>query len=183
MFALDGMTEAIRTERLLLRRPHAGDAEAMYSRYSRDPEVTRYLAWPAHRSVDETRRFLEFSDMEWQRWPAGPYLILSRDIGALLGTTGIAFETPYCASTGFALARDAWGKGYATEALLAMVQQAGRLGLRRLYALCHSEHRDSAHVLEKCGFVREGSLRRYMIFPNMHTNESADVDCYAWIFD
>ena len=183
MFVLDDETGSITTDRLLLRRPRTEDAEAIYSSYSRDPEVTRYLAWPAHRSVDETRGFLEFSEMEWQRWPAGPYLIESRNGGALLGTTGLAFETHYRASTGFALAWDAWGQGYATEALQSMLELAGRLDVRRLYALCHSGHRASSRVLEKCGFVREGTLSRYLIFPNLHTNEPADVSCYAKIFN
>jgi ribosomal-protein-alanine N-acetyltransferase len=183
MFLLDETTGNISTERLRLRRPQAEDAEAIYHRYTHDPEVTRYLAWPMHRTVDEARDFLQYSDMEWQRWPAGPYLIESRNSGELLGSTGIAFETPYRASTGFALGQSAWGRGYASEALTAIVEHAGRLGLSRLYALCHSEHCASSRVLEKCGFFHEGTLHRYLLFPNLPTQEPADVDCYAVVFD
>ena len=57
--------------------------------------------------------------------------------------------------TGYVLARDAWGQGYATEALAAMVNVAHETGVRRLYALCHAGHRASWRVLEKCGFVRD----------------------------
>jgi hypothetical protein len=38
----------------------------MFSRYASDHEVTRFLGWPRHRSLDETRAFLQFSDAEWQ---------------------------------------------------------------------------------------------------------------------
>ena len=65
------------------------------------------------------------------------------------------------------LAKDAWGRGFATEALGAMVEIARASGVSRLYALCHVDHRPSAHVLEKCGFTCEGTLRQYAEFPNL----------------
>jgi ribosomal-protein-alanine N-acetyltransferase len=171
--------EVLETPRLHLRRPRAGDADAIFARYSSDPDVTRYVGWPRHRSVDETRAFLEYCDAEWTRWPAGPYLIVSREDGRLLGGTGLAFETSRRAMTGYVLAKDAWGRGYATEALSAMVAVARNSGLRRLYALCHHEHRASARVLEKCDFAREGVLRAHVEFPNLIPIEPRDVVCYA----
>jgi len=116
---------------------------------------------------------------EWDRWPAGPYLAWSRANGMLLGSTGLAFETPYRASTGYVLAKDAWGKGYATELLKAMVEVARMADIRRLYAICHTEHRASWRVLEKCGFVREGVLHRYTELPNLRPGDLCDVFCYA----
>lgn len=175
--------EYIETSRLVIRRPQPADAEAIFERYASDRDVTRYLGWPAHDSVDETRTFLEFSDAEWDRWPAGPYLALSRADGTLLGGTGFGFETPYRAVTGYVFAKDAWGRGYATEALHAMVEIGRGTGVRRLYALCHPDHRPSWRVLEKCGFVREGRLRQYAEFPNLAPGEPSDVFCYAVIFD
>src|SRR5438876_12388274 len=47
--------DTIDTPRLILRRPRASDAEAIFSRYASDPDVTRYVGWPAHKSVDDTR--------------------------------------------------------------------------------------------------------------------------------
>jgi ribosomal-protein-alanine N-acetyltransferase len=147
----------------------------VFERYASDGDVTRYLTWPRHRTITATRAFLAFADTEWEVWPAGPYLIHSRETGVLLGSTGFAFETPQRASTGYVLARDAWGRGYATEALRAIVDIASRLDLQRLYALCHVDHQASWRVLEKCGFAREGVLRRYAQFPNLDPRESADV--------
>ncbi len=171
--------ERIETERLVLRRPRAADAEAIFARYAADAEVTRFVGWPAHRSVADTQAFLASSDAEWARWPAGPYLAHARDGGTLLGSTGLAFETPGRAMTGYVFAQDAWGRGYATEALGAMVDTARAVGVRRLYALCHTGHRPSWHVLEKAGFEREGILRRYCEFPNLQPGEPLDVFCYA----
>lgn len=173
--------ERIETARLVLQPPRTTDFEAIFARYASDPDVTRFLAWPRHRSLADTQAFLAFSEAEWGRWQAGPYLLRSRADGTLLGSTGLAFETPYRASTGYVLARDAWGKGYATEALQAMVETARMVGIRRLYAICHTEHRASWRVLEKCGFLREGVLHRYTEFPKLVPDELSDVFCYALI--
>jgi RimJ/RimL family protein N-acetyltransferase len=91
---------------------------------------------------------VRFSDSEWQRSSACPYLITSRTDERLLGSTGLVVETPHRAMTGYVLARDAWGQGFATEALLAMVELAERIGIARLYALCHPEHASSWRVLD-----------------------------------
>jgi [ribosomal protein S5]-alanine N-acetyltransferase len=170
--------EQVTTDRLLIRKPVLADAEAVFSVYSNDPEVTRYLAWPRHTTVAQTRVFLEFSDVEWGRWPAGPYLIESRK-GILMGSTGFAFETPQRAATGYVLARRYWGNGYATEALGAVVRIAQELNIRRLYALCNREHVASCRVLEKCAFSREGILRAYAEFPNDRPGQVQDVVCYS----
>lgn len=174
--------ERIETERLVLRRPRVDDAGEVFRRYASDLEVSRYLAWRLHESAEMTRAFLEFSEAEWARWPGGPYLIESRADGRLLGGTGLAFETPYRASTGYVLAKDSWGQGIATEAVNAVVDAGKLLGLARLYALCHVDHDRSARVLEKTGFTREGILRRYLEFPNLAPGKPADVYCYAQVF-
>jgi [ribosomal protein S5]-alanine N-acetyltransferase len=174
--------ERIETARLVLRRPARSDAEAIFRRYSSDAEVTRYLSFPRHVSLDQTRAFLAWSETEWESWPAGPYLLESRTDGTLLGSTGLSFESPQRATTGYVLARDAWGQGYATEALGAIVATTERLGVRRLQALCHPEHRASWRVLEKCGFTREGTLRLYAELPNLSPGEPSDLLCYSRTF-
>jgi RimJ/RimL family protein N-acetyltransferase len=63
-----------------------------------------------------------------------------------------------------------------------MADCAAELGVRRLYALCHTDHFASRHVLEKCGFEREGVLRRYAEFPNLDPGVPMDVFCYARVF-
>lgn len=173
--------ERIETARLLLRRPRSGDAEQIFARYSSDPVVTRYLGWATHQTIDDTRAFLAYSDAEWSRWPAGPYVIEPRAGGPMLGGTGLGFETLQQAATGYVLAQDAWGRGYATEALAAMRDLAARHRVERLYALCHPDHRASWRVLEKCGFTRERVLTAFAEFPNLEPGRKGDVVCYATV--
>ena len=171
--------ERIETTRLVLRKPTAADAEAVYTRYSSDTEVAKYLGWPRHLSIEQTKAFLAFSEAEWNRWPAGPYLIECQGDRKLLGSTGLAFEAPTVAATGYVIARDAWGHGYATEALAAIVAAARDLGVRRLYALCHPNNPASIRVLEKCGFVREDLLAGFAEFPNLGSGQREDCLRYA----
>ena len=177
--------ERIDTERLLQRRPRQSDAQAIFDGFAADHEVTRYLSWPTHRSVADTLAFLAMSDDEWQRWPAGPYLVFSREKRTpttLLGSTGLFYKSPVRAVTGYVFARDAWGRGYATESLQAMVEVARTTGVERLEAICHAEHAPSANVLEKCGFSREEVRREHFVFPNLKPQKKCDVFSYVFCF-
>lgn len=110
--------------------------------------------------------FVRFSDNEWATKPAGPLLIERLDTGALIGSTGLMWDGPATAATGYVLARDSWGSGYATEALGAMVSLADSLGVTRLSAQCHPAHDTSQAVLRKCDF----SLNARFVpasFPNL----------------
>jgi RimJ/RimL family protein N-acetyltransferase len=170
---------SIETVRLRLRPPTGGDAEAIFVRYAGDPEVTRFVGWPRHQSIEDTHAFLAFSAAEWARWPAGPYLIYSRDSGQLLGSTGLSFRHQREAMTGYVLAKDAWGKGLATEALVAMIELARGLRVETLVASCHPSHRPSLRVLEKCGFVLDDPPATLTEFPNLTPGVAQAAARYA----
>ena len=169
----------LKTTRLILRQPRMSDAADIFERYATNAEVTKFVGWPRHRSVRDTEDFLRFSAQEWDEWPAGPYLIVSRKDGQLLGSTGFGFQTPHEAMTGYVLAKDAWGKGLATEAVMAMVKVAIRIGVSRLFALCHPEHLPSRRVLEKCGFLRDEISKPTVEFPNLSPGVRQEALCYA----
>ena len=169
--------ELLDTKRLVLRKPRPADAAMIFERYAGDARVGRYLAWPIHQTLDDTRLFLEFAEAEWAQWPAGPFLVF-RD-GELIGSTGLAFETATRASTGYVFAVEAWGIGYATECVFAMKDLAVRLGVRRLYAGVHPAHRPSARVLEKAGFRDDGIAAACCEFPNDAPGILQDVRLFA----
>ena len=169
----------IQTTRLILAPPTEADVQDVFDRFASDPDVTRYLGWPRHRSVDDTHGFVAWSVDHWARHPAGPYLIRARGDGRLLGSTGLTYDDEGGAMTGYVLARDSWGQGYATESLRAMLDVARAVALPRLHAFCHPDHRPSQRVLEKCGFVRDESLVSQMIFPNLSPGVPQDTLCYV----
>lgn len=97
--------ERIETARLVLRQPSASDAEAVFLGWASDDVATRFMSWPRHQTLDDSRAFLDFSDVQWERWPAGPYLIEERSTGALIGSCGFTFRDSGLAEVGYILAR------------------------------------------------------------------------------
>ena len=168
---------AIQSARLRYRRPELSDSTEIFARYSADPDVTRYLGWPRHQSMADTHGFVRFSDSEWDRWPAGPLLIESKDTGQLLGSTGLMFESATSAAVGYVLAKDAWGHGFATETVTAMTTLAGSVGVTRVFALCHPQHRASARVLEKGHFLLNASFVPAQ-FPNLESGDRGEALMY-----
>lgn len=167
------------TPRLTLRRPVATDAAVIFERYASDPRVTRFMAWPTHRSIADTRAFLEFAEAQWMVGPVGSYLIIRTIDKVLLGSTGLECETPTRAETGYVLAQDAWGQGYATEALRAMVEVAGSLGIHELTAGVHPDHGASIRVLTKGGFRLMERRSRTVGFPNLEPELTQDLLVYG----
>jgi ribosomal-protein-alanine N-acetyltransferase len=175
--------ESFTAERLLFRRPTAADAPLMFARYASNLEVTRLLAWPTHRSVEQTQAFVAFSDQTWAQHGVGPWLVWTKDGATLLGSTGLDPEAPGTASTGYVLATDAWGQGLATEVLRAMVEQARAAGLRRLSACVHPSNVASIRVLEKCGLARTGEGSPTAVFPNLAPSKPEPIFTFALTLD
>ena len=170
--------ESIETARLILRRPVLEDAPSIFERYARDPEVTRYLPWRPHESIERTEDFLRRCRDFWERNEAFPWAIVlnaeTQPIGMIdLRPQGTRVEI------GYVLARPFWGRGYMTEAARALVEWAlSRPDVWRVWAVSDVENTASAKVLERVGMRREGILRRWIIHPNISV-EPRDCYCYA----
>jgi ribosomal-protein-alanine N-acetyltransferase len=170
----------ISTERLLLRPPTLADAEQIFARYGQDAMVSRYMSWIPHRSIEDTVAFLQRVVCDNAEGRSFGFLIFSRATGELLGSVGGAIQK-HRTQFGYCLARDVWGRGYATEAARAFVEAALEIPeLWRVQAFCDVENSASARVLEKIGLEREAVLRKYMVLPNMG-DAPRDVYCYARI--
>jgi RimJ/RimL family protein N-acetyltransferase len=170
----------ILTERLLLRPPTLADAEQIFARYGQDAEVSRYMSWIPHRTIEDTVTFLKRIVCDNAEGRSFGLLIFLRSTDQLLGSVGGVIEK-HRMQFGYCLARDAWGQGFATEAARAFVAAALEIPeIWRIQAFCDFENRASARVLEKIGLEREGTLRRYMVLPNMG-DAPRDVHCFARI--
>ncbi|MBM3218873.1 MAG: GNAT family N-acetyltransferase [Candidatus Rokubacteria bacterium] len=154
---------SLQTARLLLRRNTPDDAKPMFETWAQDPEVTRFMTWAPHRSVEETHGYLEYCTTVWRARTAFPWGIVERETGALVG--GIEARVDgHRVEFGYVLARRVWGRGYATEASRAVVALAlSAPAIQRVWAYVDCEHTASVRVLEKAGLVREGCLRKWYV--------------------
>lgn len=171
--------DRIETARLCLRRPVLDDAAEIFRRYAQDEEVTRYIVWKPHRSVDETRIFVA---RVMEAWASGTghrsWVIETRDRPELLGMIG-GFHDAYGLKIGYVLAKEHWGRGYMTEALRAVCDAAlADPRIWRVWAVCDVENLASARVMEKAGMLLEGTLRKYLVHPN-RSDVPRDCLCYA----
>ena len=152
----------LETERLLLRKMRLDDAEAMFA-YASDPEVTRYVLWDTHRSIEDSESFLSFATEGYERGDFGGWGVVLKDDGAFIGTCGL--DAGYApeharAELGYVLSREHWGKGLMPEAVRAIIRFGfGRMQLNRIEARCIAENTASARVMEKAGMTYEGTLR------------------------
>lgn len=75
-------------------------------------------------------------------------------------------ENSRSAEIGYWLGEEFWGKGIATEAIKKMTDHVfSNTGIVRLFAPVFSPNKKSMHVLEKCGYMQEGILKK-AIFKN-----------------
>ena len=78
-------TQTLLTPRLVLRRNTVDDAPQMFSHWANDPEVTRYLTWQPHASVDQTRQILEGWVASYEQPDFYQWGIELRETGELIG--------------------------------------------------------------------------------------------------
>ena len=154
------------TERLTLRDYRLDDAPAVH-RYMSDPEVTRYVSWHSH-SLDQARENVAKKLEEAAREPRETYSLamVRRSDGLLFGTCLLMSRNAEMTGleVGYALAREAWGQGFASEAVRAMLDFGfGPLGAHRIFAFVSPENPPSGRVLEKLGFRLEGRLKKHLL--------------------
>ncbi len=152
----------LETPRLRLRPFVPEDAEAMFAACTSRAECFRYLPWEPDTDLEQTRRRVEF----WRRAGAFHWAITQRQGGGLVGYVNLHGVEPEngCAETTYLLSPEAWGRGYMTEALAAVLDHAfGEAGLWRVAADYYAGNDASGRVLERCGMRREGVARdRYL---------------------
>lgn len=158
--------ESFELPELRLRLPRPSDAEAVLE-YGSDPEVARFADWPVRTSIDGLAESLRSRAAGWDAGEDFYWIITRADDDRAIG--GISCQVSGdSAEIGFLLARQHWGKGWATEATKAVTGWArSSLALTRLHATCDTENLASARVLEKAGFTLECRLPRAIIRPNL----------------
>jgi RimJ/RimL family protein N-acetyltransferase len=173
----------LETERLLLRMPRLDDADAAFE-YLGDPEVMRFIGGETVPRKDVPSVIQRWLD-RWEANGFGHFALVRRDDGRFLGRIGmIVWDTRTWRNTtlaeagdsaqpelGWALAREHWGRGYATEGAAAVREWArGELGVRRLISLIAPENVASARVAQRLGAAPQDTIVT-----------EGGVECVVWL--
>lgn len=144
------------TERLRLRPLRPDDAESLHNAFG-DVELMTWWSSAPDATVDDTRRRV-VANSDSDAYPTWAVTLANDD--RALGWVVFIPRRSGIREIGYIMRRDAWGQGYAREAVSAVIDHGfGELGLRRIIADTDPDNAGSNRLLETLGFTREGRLR------------------------
>lgn len=166
----------ITTQRLILRNICEDDADDIFA-YSSSPNVGPNAGWKPHESREET---LEIMKAIFLSHPNIFGIVLAENV-RLIGSIGLINDpkrqNEHTMMLGYALSEQYWGKGIMTEAVNAVLQYGfDQLKLDLISAYCYPFNLRSKHVLTKCGFSYEGTLKQA---EQIYDGRIFDNECYA----
>lgn len=156
-------TQRIETGRLILRRYKIEDADAMYKNWASDSEVTKFLTWQPHPSVDVSRSIIEdwlkeYSDEKYYQWA----IVLKDNGNEPIGDISVVHmnEDISMVHIGYCLGRAWWRRGIMSEALKAVTDfMFDTVEVNRVESRHDPRNPNSGKVMQKCGMKYEGTLR------------------------
>lgn len=156
-------TQRIETDRLILRRYKIEDADAMYKNWASDSEVTKFLTWQPHSSVEVSRGIIEdwlkeYSDEKYYHWA----IVLKDNGNEPIGGISVVHmnEDISMVHIGYCLGRAWWRRGIMSEALKAVTDfMFDTVEVNRVEARHDPRNPNSGKVMQKCGMKCEGTLR------------------------
>jgi RimJ/RimL family protein N-acetyltransferase len=166
------------TERLALRPATVGEARAAFESYTADPAVSRYMIWRPHRSLAETEEFFRRCEDVWRKGSAFPWSLWLKADGSFAGMLEARVKN-HTVDLGYVLVPRLWRRGLMSEAVAGLVKWAlAQPEIYRIWAVCDVENVASARLLESVGMQLEGTLRRWLVHPNV-SDLPRDCLCYA----
>lgn len=156
-------TRILETDRLILRPFCVDDAGAMFANWANDPEVTRYLTWPPHSSVDVSREVLRGWISQYDRLDYYSWAIVLRSLGQPIGSIAVVKHDDDLAMVqmGYCIGRQWWRQGLTSEALQRLVRFFfDEVGVNRLEATHDPRNPHSGQVMRKSGLRYEGTMRQ-----------------------
>lgn len=154
----------LETERLIIRDMLQSDWEHVHS-YSSLPEVAKYASWGPN-TEEDTHQYIHHVLTQQQQSPRNAYelAVCIKDQDLMIGSVAIFIEKTN-AELGYVLHPEHHGKGYATEAAMALLDYGfNTLGVHRVFATCRPANRASEQVMKRIGMQREGLLREHWHF-------------------
>lgn len=152
----------LETERLTLRMFREDDFE-QYAGICADPEVMRFLGEGRTLNHLETWRHMAFIVGHWCLRGYGLWAVEERASGRLVGRIGFINPEGWPGfELGWTLARECWGKGYATEGARAALEYAfTKMNREHVISLIHPDNLASIKVAERLGEKVKGTTELF----------------------
>lgn len=173
--------QVIESARLRLRNLRLDDAADQHA-YAQDPQVALPGMWDPIPTLEENRLDLIETLARQARGESMEWGIEHVASGRLIGRCGfVRFRAAHMnGELGYALARPHWRHGYMTEVMTAVLAYGfERLGLHRVEAICLADNTASWRLLERTGFLLEGTARQAFLQDGVYK----DLRRYALLKD
>lgn len=147
------------TERLILRELIASDDQGMFELDS-DPDVHLYLGNKPVISIEQCREVIKFIQSQYRDFGIGRWAVIEKSSENFIGWCGLKYMTAETNQhinfydIGYRFIKSAWGKGYATESALAVLNYGFEtLKLKEIYGMADAGNAGSDKVLRKIGLT------------------------------
>lgn len=142
-------TPRLETERLILRKFTEKDIEALYL-ILKDKEVNTFLPWFPLENIEEARAFFrERYEAAYGSSQAYAYAICLKTDDIPIGYIGVSMAESH--DLGYGLRKDFWGRGIATEAGKALIEQVKKDGFPYVTATHDVQNPRSGEVMKRLG--------------------------------
>lgn len=152
----------LHTQRLHLRQIKESDSLSLFKIWS-DPDVTKFMNISNFTDENQAKDMIHFLNELAQSNKALRFTIIEKESNQIIGSCGynsLDFENSKT-EIGYDISKAFWGKGYAPEAISALLNYAfTHLKLCRVEAKVEPENVNSIKVLQKLQFAFEGTLRK-----------------------
>ena len=135
----------------------------MYKNWVSDPEVTKFLTWPTHPSVEVSRKINASWVASYEKPDYYQWAIVPKELGEPIGSISVVRmnEKAESMEVGYAISRKYWGQGIMTEAFTAVIRYLfEEVGILRVSSRHDPNNPASGKVMQKCGLKYEGTLRQ-----------------------
>lgn len=153
----------IHTKRLQLRKVEFSDVADVHA-YLSDDEVRKYMGIHAYKTIEETRKEIEWYNEIFHHQTGIRWGISMKNDSTIIGSCGFLniSSSNVRAEIGYELHKAYWNKGIMSEVFEAIIQyRFEKMNLNRIEALIEPENISSVKLVEKYQFVQEGLLRQY----------------------
>jgi ribosomal-protein-alanine N-acetyltransferase len=150
----------LETTRLILESYQDCDLEDVFA-YACNPEVTKRLTWEPHKSLEDSKSFLQWVRASTRNDLGNLFFVFAirlKETGRVIGSIDFKNPQPWVGQIDYVIGYEHWGKGLMPEAATALRDWSLKTlpEMVRLQAYCEPENKGSARVMEKIGMKFEG---------------------------
>lgn len=145
------MTVTLETNRLILRPFELTDANQMFNNWAKDNDVTKYMTWNAHESIETTNMILNNWIKEYEKPERLNFGIVLKETNELIGGIDVCGYIDGIPVIGYVLSKKYWNNGYMTESLKEVINYLISLGYKKIKIDAVVENIASNKVIQKCG--------------------------------